>query len=78
MATLVHLRHGSPIVTSLTVAASYDDGWTWRQVTVTRDGNSWRAQVPYGQAGYVSLRASTTDVDGNTVQQTTIRAYRVG
>jgi hypothetical protein len=68
---------GQPI-TALTVDVSYDDGGTWHSVPVIRDGNAWWAQVPHRQAGYVSLRASAEDADGNAVKQTVIRAYRVG
>lgn len=57
----------------LTVEVSYDEGGTWRRVPVLL------RQVavldhPAG-ASSVSLRASATDRDGNTVSQTVIRAY---
>jgi len=65
-------------IAAVKVAVSYDDGRSWRAVPVLRDGAGWRALVPHDRAGYVSLRASATDVDGNAVEQTVIRAYRVG
>jgi subtilisin family serine protease len=61
-----------------TAEASYDDGKTWQRVTVNPDGNSWCAAVPHAKAGFASLRIQASDVGGNTVQETIIRAYRVG
>ncbi|WP_436497372.1 S8 family serine peptidase [Actinokineospora sp. HUAS TT18] len=59
-------------LTALTVEASFDDGRTWRPVPIT-DG---AATIDHPRtARYVSLRARATDSDGNTVEQTTIRAY---
>ncbi|MBM0239650.1 S8 family serine peptidase [Micromonospora sp. ATA32] len=62
---------------TLTVEASFDDGKTWRQLTVRRSGEKAVAWVrnPAG-TGFVSLRAAATDTSGNTVKQTIIRAYR--
>jgi subtilisin family serine protease len=65
-------------LTTLTVEASLNDGRTWRPLTVTRDrpdgGIATITHPPGG--GAVSLRATATDSDGNTVTQTIIRAYR--
>jgi hypothetical protein len=57
----------------LSVEASYDEGRTWQRVPVI---NNMVAKLnhPAG-ATSVSLRASATDRDGNTVKQTVIRAY---
>jgi hypothetical protein len=62
---------------TLTVEASFDDGRTWRQLTVKRSGEKGVAWVrnPAG-TGFVSLRAAATDTSGNMVKQTIIRAYR--
>ncbi|MFD0819095.1 S8 family serine peptidase, partial [Micromonospora zhanjiangensis] len=68
----------APAITALTVEVSSDDGRTWRRVPVVREGGSWQARVPHDRAGFVSLRTSAADTDGNTVQQTVVRAYRVG
>ncbi|WP_406077502.1 S8 family serine peptidase [Micromonospora sp. NBC_00858] len=60
---------------SRSVEASFDDGVTWRPVPVT-DG---AVLVPQpGGSGFVSLRAKAADSEGNTVEQTVIRAYRYG
>ena len=57
----------------LSVEVSYDEGRTWQRVPVI---NNMVAKLnhPAG-ATSVSLRASATDRDGNTVKQTVIRAY---
>ncbi|MEU8299612.1 S8 family serine peptidase [Micromonospora sp. NPDC048909] len=62
---------------SLTVEASFDDGKTWRKLSVQRSGEEAVAWVrnPVG-TGFVSLRAAAADTSGNTVKQTVIRAYR--
>ncbi|SCE72300.1 Serine protease, subtilisin family [Micromonospora coriariae] len=62
---------------TLTVEASFDDGKTWRKLTVKRSGEKAVAWVhnPAG-TGFVSLRSAATDTSGNTVKQTVIRAYR--
>ncbi|WP_033400289.1 S8 family peptidase [Actinokineospora enzanensis] len=57
---------------------SYDDGATWRPLPVVSVGGRWLAAgVHPAGASYVSLRASTRDGDGNTVDQTIIHAYRL-
>ncbi|MET8312264.1 S8 family serine peptidase [Micromonospora sp. NPDC005173] len=62
---------------TLTVEASFDDGKTWRKLSVQRSGEKAVAWVnnPAG-TGFVSLRAAATDTSGNTVKQTVIRGYR--
>lgn len=60
---------------TLTVEVSYDDGETWTEAEVV----GGQAVLRHPDApGYVSLRASATDIAGNTVTQTVIRAYRIG
>jgi subtilisin family serine protease len=58
------------------VEVSYDDGTTWQKARLTRHHGDWRAHVehPTG-ARFVSLRSSVRDRDGNTQEQTVIRAY---
>ncbi len=57
-----------------TVEVSYDDGRTWQEVPV-RAGRTLVLRHPVGD-GYVSLRSLGADADGNTLEQTLIRAYR--
>lgn len=59
------------------VEASFDDGKTWQQVPLLKVNDQWWAAVKNPSAGFVSLRASASDHDGNTVAQTIIRAYQV-
>ncbi len=62
------------------LAVSYDEGKTWRDVTLRRDGGkaSWqgRLKIP-ADAGSVSLRASAEDDRGGGVTQEIIRAVGV-
>jgi subtilisin family serine protease len=65
-------------VRSLTVDVSYDDGKTWHKAPLRRDGRGWVASVRHPDAaGFVSLRASTTDTSGNTATHTVVHAYRL-
>jgi hypothetical protein len=70
----VQRNGGTASVRSVTVQASYDDGKTWHEAPV-RNGT---VSVPAPGPGFVSLRTTVTDTDGNTVEQTILRAYRVG
>ncbi|GAA0220692.1 hypothetical protein GCM10010492_18500 [Saccharothrix mutabilis subsp. mutabilis] len=61
---------GTTTLRDLKAYASFDDGATWLPV---------RSFVPRGgkAGGHVSLRVVATDTDGNTVDQTVLRAYRL-
>jgi hypothetical protein len=65
-------------LTDLTVQASFDDGATWRPVTLTGTGLNRTAHLnhPAG-SGFVSLKTSATDSKGNAVEETIIRAYAI-
>ncbi|MGK5739978.1 S8 family serine peptidase [Micromonospora sp. URMC 103] len=66
-------------VTSFQVWTSTDDGATWKAAPVTRDGSSYRADLPTvtdGQA--VSLRVKADGSAGSGIDQTVIRAYKAG
>ncbi|MFC6018557.1 hypothetical protein ACFP2T_20400 [Plantactinospora solaniradicis] len=62
----------------LTAQISTDEGRTWRVAPVRPDGTGWVASYVNPTTGDVSLRLSATDVDGNTVSTTILRAYPVG
>ncbi|WP_372671873.1 S8 family serine peptidase [Amycolatopsis kentuckyensis] len=62
----------------LSVETSTDDGRTWQPAAAFRTGDHWTVAVRNPASGYVSLRASAADGDGNTLRQTVIRAYAVG
>lgn len=61
----------------LRVESSMDDGAKWTSVPTARIGNGGLAVVhnPAGE-GFVSLRITARDTEGNAVTQTVIRAYR--
>ncbi|HEX9824688.1 MAG TPA: S8 family serine peptidase [Actinomycetota bacterium] len=60
--------------------ASYDDGGTWQEVTLSAaGGGEFVGQAAHPRLeetnGFVSLRAEASDSAGNTVSQTVVRAY---
>jgi subtilisin family serine protease len=62
-------------LTDITVEASLDDGATWKPLRL-RGG---AALVPHsGGSGFVSLRATAADSQGDTVELTVIHAYKYG
>jgi hypothetical protein len=67
-------------VKRMTVAVSYDDGASWQNVPTTATKlNTYTATLHNPSlertSGAVSLKVSAEDVDGNTVEQTTYRAF---
>ncbi|WP_203996856.1 S8 family peptidase [Virgisporangium aurantiacum] len=63
---------------TLTVEVSFDDGATWRRAPVVRSGQHGVVLLRHpAKAGFVSLRAASTDTAGNSVKQTIIRAYEI-
>ena len=63
---------------SLAVQVSYDDGATWKAAPLHRENGNTVAVLKHpAGAGFVSLRATSTDTNGNTVKQTVIRAYKI-
>ncbi|MFC9270041.1 S8 family serine peptidase [Streptomyces zhihengii] len=66
--------------TAVTAEVSYDDGATWRKVTVRGDGKGAFAALvdnSPARAGFVSLRIRAEGTDGAEVTQTVVRAYAV-
>ncbi len=69
---------GTPDLQSVRLAASFDDGQTWKDLPVTAAGVDFRAVVPPAPgASFVSLRARVRGADGTELDQTVIRAYRL-
>jgi len=65
-------------VKSVSVQASVDDGVTWRTVLVVGSGARWKALVaPPAGAEFVSLKVKAVDAAGDSVEQTTMRAYGI-
>jgi subtilisin family serine protease len=62
-----------------TVEVSFDDGETWSPLVVrARHDGTYTATLRHPDSGgFVSLRATVTDGDGNRVEQTILRAYQV-
>ncbi|MFB7539386.1 S8 family serine peptidase [Streptomyces zaomyceticus] len=71
---------GTGTITGGTLEVSYDEGKTWKSVTLRKDrhGAAWNGElrVPSG-AGSVSLRAGASDDRGGSVKQELIRAVGV-
>ncbi|WP_406343334.1 S8 family peptidase [Streptomyces sp. NBC_01578] len=58
--------------------ASYDDGTSWKEVKVIHDKGGYLADIKNAKgAKFVSLRVQASDQDGNTIDQTVLRAYDV-
>jgi hypothetical protein len=66
-------------ITSIAVAASFDNGTTWQRLILHRTGcGRWSTTVsPPAGSAFVSLSASLTDAAGNSTRQTVIRAYQL-
>jgi hypothetical protein len=69
----------APAGWTVKVWATYDDGTTWAPVYnghAGPDGNvTPTIRPPHTSNGYVGLRIQADDGNGNTVNQTVIRAY---
>jgi hypothetical protein len=69
----------APASWNVKVWATFDDGTTWTPVydgTAGSDGNVTASiQPPTSNNGYVGLRIQASDGNGNSVDQTVIRAY---
>jgi hypothetical protein len=63
-------------VESMTFEVSYDDGRTWRNVSIDRDGGTAEAELcPPRRAEFVSVRMTAVDAAGTEVSHTTIRSF---
>ncbi|WP_415830146.1 S8 family serine peptidase [Kibdelosporangium persicum] len=60
-------------IVELSVEISFDEGKTWQRAKVRGD----RVELPAGQAGFASLKATARDSAGNSVTETVIRAYAI-
>ncbi|WP_307860206.1 S8 family serine peptidase [Actinokineospora baliensis] len=67
-------------LTTLHTDYSTDDGRTWRQAPTLHIGTGEGLALVKNPSttGFVSLRITARDANGNSVEQTVIRAYRVG
>jgi subtilisin family serine protease len=71
------VQPGAAPVSRLELEVSLDEGATWRSAPVLRVGDHAVALVRHPDTGFVSLRTRAVDADGNGVEQTVVRAYRV-
>ncbi|MEU5322285.1 S8 family serine peptidase [Streptomyces sp. NPDC021056] len=69
----VRNQSGGVTAGSLKAWVSYDDGTSWKEVKV-KNGKA-ELKHPKKSAGFVSLRVRAADRDGNTVDQTVVRAF---
>ncbi|MFC8434646.1 S8 family serine peptidase [Streptomyces sp. NPDC057253] len=69
----VRNQSGGITAASLTAWVSYDDGASWKEVKVKHG----TAELKHSKKGarFVSLRVRAADQDGNTVDQTVVRAF---
>ncbi|XUL91782.1 S8 family serine peptidase [Streptomyces galilaeus] len=65
-------QSGSVRASSLKAWVSYDDGASWKEVSVKKGEARFR---PAKGAASVSLRVRATDRDGNAIDQTVLRAF---
>ncbi|NUT02765.1 MAG: hypothetical protein HOV76_04750 [Hamadaea sp.] len=71
--------HSAPIA-SLELSISLDGGTTWQQVKVAaKGGGDFTASyvLPSRTGGTVSIKATASDTDGNTIEQTVLNAYGI-
>ena len=68
-------------MTGVSLALSYDDGQTWKQIRNVRRVGDGRFEAildersPQSTSGFVSLKVHAADAGGNAIDQTIIRAY---
>ncbi|WP_129690886.1 S8 family peptidase [Gottfriedia acidiceleris] len=68
----------TPNMNGVEAAVSTDDGNTWSNTKVEkRENGHYTVTVKNPDSGYVSIRIKATDMNGNQVEQTLIRAYAV-
>lgn len=69
---------GHRTITCATVQFSIDDGHTWHNARVTRQGPGLYRAVYNAPAGvYVTLRTTATDAAGSSISETITRGYQI-
>lgn len=67
---------GSGKIKGATLEVSYDEGKTWEIVNLNREKDGWKARIENRKkATSVSLRASSWDDAGNSINQDVIKAF---
>jgi hypothetical protein len=67
----------APDARELSIDVSADDGRTWQPAAVTASKGHFAVTVMNPAEGFVSLRARAAGRDGNSVELTVLRAYRI-
>ncbi|MEV5472280.1 S8 family serine peptidase [Streptomyces sp. NPDC052207] len=71
-----HLPGTKASIGKPTLDVSYDDGATWQRAALGAQGEGWGTALRAPRsAGFVSLRVTARDSDGNSVSQTITRAF---
>ncbi|MFD8028427.1 S8 family serine peptidase [Streptomyces sp. NPDC059717] len=71
-----HLPGTKASIGKPTLDVSYDDGATWQRTALGAQGEGWGTALRAPRsAGFVSLRVTARDSDGNSVSQTITRAF---
>ena len=65
-------------IKGVSLEISADGGQSWRPVHLTGHGSRWLAKVRDPASGFVSLRTTVTDINGDSSVETINRAYRIG
>ncbi|AGL19347.1 Subtilisin-like protein serine protease-like protein [Actinoplanes sp. N902-109] len=77
--TTVDIKVQGTAARTVTAKASFDNGKTWKTVSVRKSGTIWKATVKNPvKGGMIGLRTQAKTQDGYTTEVTVYRAYRVG
>ncbi|WP_088068875.1 hypothetical protein [Gottfriedia luciferensis] len=70
---------GAGQIEGATLEVSFDDGNTWEETTLNAQESGWetKLKLPKNPGGSVSLRAGAWDDEGNRIQQSIIKAFRL-
>jgi hypothetical protein len=71
-------RHGREFrLKTVRLQVSFDSGANWRSIALSQKGGYWLAQIPDPASGFVSLRSTVTDVQGDSSVETIYRGYGI-
>jgi hypothetical protein len=77
--TVGHIPVAGPsAITSATIQFSVDDGATWHNAQVARQGpGCYRVVYNAPADAYVTLRTTATDAAGGSITETIVRGYQI-
>jgi len=64
-------------IRSVTLQISFNDGRSWHMLHITGHRSRWLARVRNPDRGFVSLRSTVIDINGNSSVETINRAYGI-